>query len=82
VAQRPARHPRLETPFEIVTAGCDIVTIVHRVNRLDPTAEPGNFYEVSTFDTFRVLNWEAVEHWHGAVINPPVPGGAPGGRGQ
>ena len=69
-------------PFEVVTAECDIVTIVHRANRQDPTAEPGNFYEVFTFDTFRVKDGKLVEHWDGAVINQPVPVGAPGGRGQ
>ncbi len=43
-ARGPAAGP---TPpsgsaFEIVTAECDIVTIVHTVNRQDPTAELGN----------------------------------------
>jgi predicted SnoaL-like aldol condensation-catalyzing enzyme len=45
----------------------------------DPTAAPGKFYEVFTFDTFRVRNGKLVEHWDGAVINPPAP--AAGGRG-
>jgi predicted SnoaL-like aldol condensation-catalyzing enzyme len=59
-----------------------MVTIVRRANRQDPTAEPGKFYEVFTFDTFRLKDGKLVEHWDGAVINPPVPAGAPGGRGQ
>jgi predicted SnoaL-like aldol condensation-catalyzing enzyme len=63
-------------PFEVVTAECDIVTVVHKNYRQDPTAEPGKFYEVFTFDTFRVRNGKLVEHWDGAVINPPA------GRGQ
>lgn len=62
--------------LEVVTAECDIVTVVHKNYRQDPTAEPGKFYEVFTFDTFRVRNGKLVEHWDGAVINPPA------GRGQ
>ena len=46
----------------------------------DLQAEAGT--EVFTFDTFRVEDGKLVEHWDVAVINPPVPGGAPGGRGQ
>jgi predicted SnoaL-like aldol condensation-catalyzing enzyme len=72
--------PPQGNPFEVVTAECDIVTIVHKVFRQDPTAEAGKFYEAFTFDTFRVRNGKLVEHWDGAVINPPA---APaGGRGQ
>ena len=67
----------------IVMAECDLVTVIHRNNRQDPTAAAGTFYEVFTFDTFRVRNGKLVEHWDGAVINPPAPAaGAPGaGRG-
>jgi predicted SnoaL-like aldol condensation-catalyzing enzyme len=72
------QQPPPGNPFEVVTAECDIVTIVHKNNRQDPTAEPGKFYEVFTFGTFRVRNGKLVEHWDGAVINPP----AQGGRGQ
>jgi predicted SnoaL-like aldol condensation-catalyzing enzyme len=68
-------------PFEVVTAECDIVTVVHKVFRQDPTAEAGKFYEAFTFDTFRVRNGKLVEHWDGAVINPPATPPA-GGRGQ
>lgn len=55
-ARGPAAGP---TPpsgnaFEIVTAECDTVTIVHQANRQDHTAEPGKFHEVFTFDTFGV----------------------------
>jgi predicted SnoaL-like aldol condensation-catalyzing enzyme len=63
-------------PFEIVTAECDVVTIVHKNYRQDPTAEAGKFYEVFTFDTFRVKGGKLVEHWDGAVINPPAPAGS------
>ncbi len=73
------RGPGAGTPpppgnqFEIVTAECDIVTIIHKANRQDPTEPPGKFYEVFTFDTFRVKDGKLVEHWDGAVINPPAP---------
>jgi predicted SnoaL-like aldol condensation-catalyzing enzyme len=60
--------------LEIVTAECDLVTIVHKNYRQDPTAEPGKFYEVFTFDTFRVKNGKLVEHWDSAVIDPPGTG--------
>ena len=56
-----------------MTAECDVVTIVHKNYRQDPTAEPGKFYEVFAFDTFRVKDGKLVEHWDGAVINPPAP---------
>jgi len=78
-------QPPPGNPLEIVMAECDLVTIIHKNNRQDPTAAPGTFYEVFTFDTFRVRNGKLVEHWDGAVINPPAApgaGGAPAGRGN
>jgi predicted SnoaL-like aldol condensation-catalyzing enzyme len=66
--------PPQGNPYEVVTAECDIVTIVHKNYRQDPTAEAGKFYEVFTFDTFRIKNGKLVEHWDGAVINPPNAG--------
>jgi predicted SnoaL-like aldol condensation-catalyzing enzyme len=72
-------QPPPGNPVEVVTAECDIVTAIHKGYRQDPTAEPGKFYEVFTFDTFRVKDGKLVEHWDGAVINPPA---LATGRGQ
>ena len=58
--------------FEIVTAECDIVTIVHSSFRHDPTGQ-SKFYEAFTFDTFRVKDGKLVEHWDGASLNAPSP---------
>ena len=66
--------PPQGNPYEVVTAECDIVSVIHKNYRQDPTAEAGKFYEVFTFDTFRIKNGKLVEHWDGAVINPPAPG--------
>ena len=73
--QATGPQPPPGNPFEIVTAECDLVTVIHKASRQDPTAAPGKFYEVFTFDTFRVRNGKLVEHWDGAVINPPAPAG-------
>jgi predicted SnoaL-like aldol condensation-catalyzing enzyme len=70
-------QPPAGNPLEIVTAECDLVTIIHKNYRQDPTASPGTWYEVFTFDTFRVQNGKLIEHWDGAVINPPA---APAGK--
>ena len=76
-------QPPAGNQLEVVTAECDIVTTIHKNFRQDPTAEPGKFYEVFTFDSFRIKDGKLVEHWDGAVINPPAPAGAaPGGRGN
>ena len=80
--QAEGPQPPAGNPLEIVMAECDLVTIIHKNNRQDPTAAPGTFYEVFTFDTFRVRNGKLVEHWDGAVINPPAPAAAPGRGGQ
>lgn len=58
--------------YEIVTAECDIVTMVRKVYRQDPTAAPGTFYESFTFDTFRVKHGKLVEHWDAAQITAPA----------
>ena len=55
--------------LEIVTAECDIVTVVHKMYRPDPAAE-GKFYEFFTFDTFRVKDGKLTEHWDGSMMPP------------
>jgi predicted SnoaL-like aldol condensation-catalyzing enzyme len=74
-----APQPPPGNPLEIVMAECDLVTVIHKNYRQDPTAAPGTWFEAYTFDTFRVRNGKLVEHWDSAVINPPAPAGA--GRG-
>src|ERR1700677_2619621 len=49
-----AQQPPPGNQLEVVTAECDVVTVVHKVYRQDPTTDPGKFYEAFTFDTFRV----------------------------
>jgi len=71
--QAEGPQPPAGNPLEVVMAECDVVTVIHKNFRQDPTAAPGTWYEVFTFDTFRVRNGKLVEHWDGAVINPPAP---------
>jgi predicted SnoaL-like aldol condensation-catalyzing enzyme len=60
--------------MEIVVVQCDIVTVIHKGYRQDPT-EPGKFYEAFTFDAYRVRNGKVVEHWDDTAINGPAPAG-------
>ena len=78
----PGPQPPQGNRAEIVLAQCDIVTIIHKTFRQDPTAAPGTFYEAFTFDAYRVKNGKVVEHWDDQVINSPGPPGPPAGRGQ
>jgi hypothetical protein len=72
-------QPPQAQPYEWAMAECDIVFILRKQFRQDPTMAAGNFYEAFTFDAFRVRDGKLVEHWDAAQINPPAPAG--GGRG-
>jgi predicted SnoaL-like aldol condensation-catalyzing enzyme len=67
--QGPAGRPmpQMGNPFEVVTAECDIVTVVHKMTMQDP-AEDGKPYEFFTFDTFRVKDGKLTEHWDGSIL--------------
>jgi predicted SnoaL-like aldol condensation-catalyzing enzyme len=64
-------QPPAGNNYEVVMAECDLVTMVRKIYRQDPTAAPGTFYESFTFDTFRVKNGKLVEHWDAALITAP-----------
>lgn len=64
-------QPPIGNDFEVVTAECDIVTMVRKIYRPDPTS-PGTFYASYFFDAFRVRNGKLVEHWDAALISPPA----------
>jgi predicted SnoaL-like aldol condensation-catalyzing enzyme len=71
-AAAAAPQPPVGNDYEVVTAECDIVTMVRKIYRQDPTAAPGTFYETFFFDTFRLKNGKIVEHWDAALIPPPA----------
>jgi len=77
--QAAGPQPPAGNQLEVVTAECDIVTVIHMNYRQDPTEDAGNFFQAYTFDSFRVRNGKLVEHWDSAVINAPA--AAPAGRG-
>jgi predicted SnoaL-like aldol condensation-catalyzing enzyme len=79
-AQGAGPQPPAGNPLEIVMAECDLVTVIHKNYRQDPTAAPGTWFEAYTFDTFRIRNGKLVEHWDSAVINPPAPAGRGAGQ--
>ncbi|HTI67360.1 MAG TPA: hypothetical protein VL460_07415 [Caulobacteraceae bacterium] len=62
--------PPPANPLAVVTAECDMVTVVHENSRQVPGAAPGTWYKAYTFDTFRVKNGKLVEHWDSAVLPP------------
>ena len=67
-------QPPAGNPLERVIGACDIVTIIHKVFRQDPTMPPGNFYDSYAWDTFRVRNGRLVEHWDGVTLPVQVAG--------
>jgi predicted SnoaL-like aldol condensation-catalyzing enzyme len=75
------RPPRAN-PLEIVVAECDLVTIIHKDYRQDPTAAAGTWYEAFSFDTLRVRDGKFVEHWDGSGISTPAPQPPAGARDQ
>lgn len=54
--------------LEVVTAECDIVTVIHKIKRPVPGGADGEWYEFFTFDTFRVKDGKLVEHWDGSML--------------
>jgi predicted SnoaL-like aldol condensation-catalyzing enzyme len=72
-------RPPAGNQLEVVTAECDIVSVIHKRYVQDPTEAPGKFYEQFSFDVFRVKNGKLTEHWDGATIQAPPAGGAQGG---
>ena len=67
-------QPPAGNPLERVIGACDIVTIIHKVFRQDPTMPPGNFYDSYVWDTFRVRNGRLVEHWDSVTLPVQVAG--------
>lgn len=59
--------PQMANPFEVVTAECDIVTVIHKMTMQDPAADDKT-YEFFTFDTFRVKDGKLTEHWDGSML--------------
>jgi predicted SnoaL-like aldol condensation-catalyzing enzyme len=55
-----------------VMADGDMVTIIHQRYRPDPQHK-GKFYQVFSFDTYRVQNGLLAEHWDDATIPEKLP---------
>jgi predicted SnoaL-like aldol condensation-catalyzing enzyme len=65
--------------FEVVTAECDIVTLIHKMNMQDADGKPFEFF---TFDTFRVKDGKLTEHWDGSMLPQRRPQGQGQAQGQ
>lgn len=73
--QQAGPQPPAANMLEKVIGACDVVTIIHKVYRRDPTQAAGTFYDTYTWDTFRVRNGKLVEHWDGATLPAATPAG-------
>ena len=69
----PAVIPADRMPAMAFAKG-DYVVLVWEREAKDP-AEPSKMYKYDDFDLFRVANGKFVEHWDGAMKNPPRGGG-------
>ena len=52
----------------------DYVVLIWEREAKDPS-DPTKMYKYNDFDLFRVANGKFVEHWDGAMKNPPRGGG-------
>lgn len=59
---------RVTTPIVAVMAEGDLVTIIRPYVQPDP-ANPGKTYTTTWFDTWRIVNGKADEHWDSALKN-------------
>jgi predicted SnoaL-like aldol condensation-catalyzing enzyme len=65
----PAAIPADRMPAMAFAKGDYVVLIWEREGK-DP-ADPSKMYKFNDFDLFRVQNGKFVEHWDGAMKNPP-----------
>ena len=61
--------PPESSPYELVVAEGDTVTVIQKRYVQDPNEAPGTYYESFWFDTFRIRDGMLYEHWDGALIN-------------
>lgn len=59
---------KVTTPIVAVMAEGDLVTIIRPYTQPDP-ANPGKTYTTTWFDTWRIVNGKADEHWDSALKN-------------
>jgi predicted SnoaL-like aldol condensation-catalyzing enzyme len=61
---------KVSTPIVAVMAEGDLVTIIRPYTQPDP-ANPGKTYTTTWFDTWRIVNGKADEHWDSALKAAP-----------
>ncbi|HCX81202.1 MAG: hypothetical protein A3E00_09525 [Curvibacter sp. RIFCSPHIGHO2_12_FULL_63_18] len=59
---------KLSLPVAEVMAEGDLVTVIYPRNVVDPT-HPKGAYSTAWFDTWRIKDGKAVEHWDPALMN-------------